>query len=462
MDLGTASLFDLPAARVEVDGAMVSGAVTAASTGSASDVLLSGIRAVQGVIAAQEVEKVRAVAEWAALHAVDDETTAATLTERGLDTGLPVAGPGAPLISDFAVMELAAVLGRTLDSGRSYVGQVVELAWRLPRTWARVLAGEVPVWRALKVADSTRLLPSEAAAYVDRHLAPFAHGMSWAQVDRLVEEALVRFDPDAAEERRRDADETRHVDLGIDQVDINGVAHGSTALDLPDALDLENAIARRAKVRGQLGDTDSLDARRAKALGEIAREDLTLDLPVADPATGEILRTVRGRSTELVFHLSEAALHGNVEGSVARCGTTRKPITAAQVKDWLGTTTGTIIVRPVRDLAGHQPVDSYEIPDRIRAQVTTRDHHCVFPHCAKPAQACDLDHIEPHGGGGETCACNLAPLCRGHHRLKTANRARYRMLTPGTYLWTTTVGSWLVDPTGTHDLGPRRARPPER
>ncbi len=119
----------------------------------------------------------------------------------------------------------------------------------------------------MRIADHTRLLPEDAAAFVDRQLAPYAHGCSWAQVDRLVEEALVRFDPEAAEERRRDARDHRHVDLGLDQVGYDGIAHGTTALDIADALDLEQAIARRAKLNGQLGDTDSLDVRRAKALG---------------------------------------------------------------------------------------------------------------------------------------------------------------------------------------------------
>ncbi len=157
------------------------------------------------MVAEQEIATLRAIAEWAGQHVVDDEADAATLIERGLDTGLPLAGPGAPLISDFAVMELSALLGRSLDSGRNYVGQVIELAHRLPKTWARLLDGEVPVWKALRVADTTRLLPLDAATFVDAQLAPFAHGCSWAQVDRLVEEALVRFDPEAAEERRRDA-----------------------------------------------------------------------------------------------------------------------------------------------------------------------------------------------------------------------------------------------------------------
>jgi hypothetical protein len=222
MDLGTAPLFDLTAPAAEAgEHAVV----------SRSDELLAEIRDDQDVIAERETAKLRKVAEWASLHVVADEAEAATLIERGLDTGLPLAGPGAPLISDFAVMEVSAFLGRSLDSGRNYVGQVIELAHRLPKTWGRVLDGEVPVWKALRVADHTRLLSLEAAAFVDAQLAPFAHGCSWAQVDRLVEEALVRFDPEAAEERRREAQKHRHVDLGLDNIGYDGIAHGTTSLD---------------------------------------------------------------------------------------------------------------------------------------------------------------------------------------------------------------------------------------
>ncbi len=312
MDLGTAPLFDLTATAVEADEPVVR---------SRSDELLTEIRDDQTAIAEREIAKLRRIAEWAAEHVVDDEAAAATLTERGLDTGLPVAGPGAPLISDFAVMELSALLGRSLDSGRNYVGQVVELAYRLPKTWARVLTGEVPVWKALRIADSTRLLPLDAASFIDAQLAPFADGCTWAQIDRLVETALVRFDPEAAEERRREAHEHRHVELGINQVDATGIAYGTTGLDIADALDLEQALARRAKLYGQLGDEDSLDVRRAKALGEIAREDLALDIEVADPDTGEITRTIPGRKTELTLHINAT------DHTVGRLGKTRTPIT---------------------------------------------------------------------------------------------------------------------------------------
>src|SRR5689334_11019916 len=153
MELGTGSLFDLPAtARVEADQP-----VPAPVAPSASEVLLTGIRDAQSVIADQEIVKIQQIVAWAALHTVTDASgEASTLTERGLDTEIPVAGPGAPLLSDFAVMDLAVVLGRSKDSGRAYIGQVVELAYRLPATYARVIAGQVPVWKALRIADTTR------------------------------------------------------------------------------------------------------------------------------------------------------------------------------------------------------------------------------------------------------------------------------------------------------------------
>src|SRR5205809_7465329 len=104
MDLGTAPLFDLTAPAAEADEADV--AVPMARSAE----LLIEIRDHRAVIAEREIATLRAVAEWAAEHVVADEADVSTLTERGLDTGRPLAGPGAPLISDFAVMELSALL----------------------------------------------------------------------------------------------------------------------------------------------------------------------------------------------------------------------------------------------------------------------------------------------------------------------------------------------------------------
>lgn len=78
--------------------------------------------------------------------------------------------------------------------------------------------------------------------------------------------------------------------------------------------------------------------------------------------------------------------------------------------------------RVVIDLNDHTQVDAYEVPDRLKERTALRDRTCVFPHCSRPAMTADCDHTVPwkaDGTGGPTCSCNLAPLCRRHHRAKT-------------------------------------------
>ncbi len=85
--------------------------------------------------------------------------------------------------------------------------------------------------------------------------------------------------------------------------------------------------------------------------------------------------------------------------------------------------------------------------------VRLRNPVCVFPHCTKRSRSCDLDHLDPHAKSGITCECNLAPLCRHHHQLKTHAGWRYQQLTPGTFLWHEPHGqTHLTTPTGTTDL----------
>ena len=93
-------------------------------------------------------------------------------------------------------------------------------------------------------------------------------------------------------------------------------------------------------------------------------------------------------------------------------------------------------MKPVLDLEAHDPVDSDVVPDRHAEITAVRDKTCVFPWCTRPARRCDTDHTIPAARGGPTCPCNLAPLCRRHHRIKTHGGWTYTTLEPGHYLWT--------------------------
>src|SRR4249919_87074 len=56
-----------------------------------------------------------------------------------------------------------------------------------------------------------------------------------------------------------------------------------------------------------------------------------------------------------------------------------------------------ISLKPVIDLpAGHVPVDSYEIPARLREQILLRNPADVFPYAAAVSRRIDVDHTIPY------------------------------------------------------------------
>jgi hypothetical protein len=153
----------------------------------------------------------------------------------------------------------------------------LELCHRLPRLWRRVQAGDLPAWRARRIAHATMTLPQEGARFVDDRVAAFAHKVGPATVDRLVEEALVRFDPHTAQERAEAAAEHRHVTVHTNHVDVRGTVYLSGELDPADALDLDQALDEGARRLAALGAPGSHQARRAAALGDLARLQPTLE-----------------------------------------------------------------------------------------------------------------------------------------------------------------------------------------
>ncbi|HXL94150.1 MAG TPA: HNH endonuclease signature motif containing protein, partial [Streptosporangiaceae bacterium] len=72
--------------------------------------------------------------------------------------------------------------------------------------------------------------------------------------------------------------------------------------------------------------------------------------------------------------------------------------------------------------------------------VMARNARCVAPGCGSPATACDQDHTREWEDGGITCGCNLAPLCRRHHKIKQAQGWKLEQPEPGILVWTTPAG----------------------
>ena len=83
---------------------------------------------------------------------------------------------------------------------------------------------------------------------------------------------------------------------------------------------------------------------------------------------------------------------------------------------------------------------AYQPSRALRHLVETRHSTCVFPGCRRPAAESDKDHTVPYDQGGKTCLCNLAPLCRRHHRAKQARGWHLEQPSSGTLIWTTPSG----------------------
>ena len=139
--------------------------------------------------------------------------------------------------------------GMSEQGARDYVGQVVELRDRLPRLWAQVMSGRLPVWKARRVAEQTIPLNAAAAGFVDAQLAEFAHRLSLTRISRCVEAAIIRCQPDLAERRAEAAAEGRGVWVEDDTTD--GTTRIEAVVDSPDAHAFDRALDDTATVLGR-------------------------------------------------------------------------------------------------------------------------------------------------------------------------------------------------------------------
>ncbi|MDT0188152.1 DUF222 domain-containing protein [Microbacterium sp. ARD31] len=424
-------------------------------------------------------------ARWADMHPPESIHSAATFATPGCEHEEPIAGVGAPLVAEFCIAELGAVLGLSSGAAKKLIGHALELRHRLPRLWTQVQSGLVPAWQARIVAETTihttPRLTVEAAGFVDAQVAAVAGRVAPAQLDRLVAEAIKRYDLAEADPASDPEDghlhvDPRHVTINDEDVHFAGTMRIEAEVDIADALDLGHAVSQGAAALKALGSTESLDVRRAKALGDLARTQTSLDLSSAtatEPATATKRDTADlPAARELVLHLHfDAHLEGvrTVFGPTGRMENGQRLVLLDQVKAWCGDTHTKITIKPVIDLTTEQTAPGYAIPDRIREQVVLRDRTCVFPWCTRPARRSDIDHIvaydhdadaEGRPQPGPTTTSNLACLCRSHHRLKTHTAWHYRMVEPGVFEWTSPhAHHYLRDHAGTRAFD---TTPPDR
>jgi hypothetical protein len=101
-----------------------------------------------------------------------------------------------------------------------------------------------------------------------------------------------------------------------------------------------------------------------------------------------------------------------------------------------------IRIAPIaRGHCDHARAETGYRPSRgLQHLVKVRNARCTAPGCGRPAARCDLDHTVAWDQGGLTCECDLAPLCRHHHKCKQNHGWTLEQPEPGVLRWKTPAG----------------------
>ncbi|MET0434764.1 MAG: DUF222 domain-containing protein [Cellulomonas sp.] len=367
-----------------------------------------------------------------------------------------------------------------IREGRAYAGALAD-------TGAALADGRIEPAKARAIVQGAGDEPAHVAAAVEAEVLPRVAGRSVTQVRADVARALNRVDPEGVADRHRTARAARTVSRP--RILQDGMAGLWAVLPAADAVRLDGTLDALARRSRQAGDPRTLDQLRAdelldRVLGAgghpVAADGTVLPShrdgahedhdafglvtgPDPEPAPAEVAPAradapaarprVGGESAaRAVVHLtmSLATLLGadDAPGDLAGYG----PIDAQQARAMaldLGSTWRRVVTDPLSGTVLDVGRTTYRPPAALADHVRHRDKYCTAPGCPVPATRCDLDHTRayhpPTDGTpprplGTTCAHNLGPLCRTHHRLKTAGILRVHQPTAGEFIWRTPTG----------------------
>ncbi|WP_371407382.1 hypothetical protein OHA10_18025 [Kribbella sp. NBC_00662] len=194
----------------------------------------------------------------------------------GRERAVVLGGEGCPEIAEFAIAEFGVVLGISPMVAARFIGEALALRHRFPFTWARVQAGDATPWKARQLASACVKLSQEAAAYVDRRIAPLIDSITPYRLDKIIRAAKLHADPDLARAEAAEAADERGVFVGRSD------DHGNKTIyaKAPAAAVIRHdaTIAAIADALKTFGDTRHLQHRRADAIGIIADPRYTQEL----------------------------------------------------------------------------------------------------------------------------------------------------------------------------------------
>ncbi len=346
----------------------------------------------------------------------------------------PPGGPEGDVVRDsveveFASTEIGAALHLTRRAADSQLGFALGLRERLPRVWDLLHCGDIDIRRARTIVDGTDHLSAGTARQVADAILHAAPRLTTGQLAARIRRLCVETDPGEAKTRYEAAIEDRRV---VIEATSDGTAN-LYAINLP--------ADRAAAIKNRLhsGALDLKTAGETRTMDQL-RTDVFLDLLESNHSHP----TKTGGGVDLQISLPTLLGVDNLAVEIRGLGPVLaqvgRNIAAQSDGEWRYAITDTDTDGTTLDVGLMPRRPTAALKRLVQAQHRT----CVFPGCRVPSADCDLDHRVAVADGGPTTACNLAPLCRHHHRAKHQAPWRYQQTSRTQHTFTSPLGHTYI------------------
>jgi hypothetical protein len=335
-----------------------------------------------------------------------------------------------------------------------------EVIDRLPQVFDALDAGELDVPKARAICDAVVDLGDDIARGVVDKVVDKAREQTTAELRARLRRLVLAADPGRAENRARREITQRRVQAFVNDNNLATLAGYELAPHRVAAvIERLDAIAKAAK---SAGDARRVDQIRADAfLDLLVGEGIAVGEPISDgglPGTD----TATATATASVQAATAAALPGprrgvidlqvplttlmgltRLPGEVAGWGPVISEIATQVAREQTDATWRYSVYNSFGELAHHGIVRRR--PAAVdEAFVKARDRTCRAPGCRRGARGCDVDHTVDWQHSHDSRRCNLACLCKRHHRFKHEAGAQLVQLSPGVLMWQTPLGPQYV------------------
>jgi hypothetical protein len=340
----------------------------------------------------------------------------------------------APDAEDLAVRAAAAELSMRLQipagtlRNRAYEATV--LRERLPQVWARFADGVAGYADARTAVEASTTFTNGDARLdeLDQSLADLIGTTTSAKFRQRVRTLCAKLDSATLETRHTRAYATRRV--VVEHID-DGMSWVQLLVSSVDA----------AKIRARLDTT-------ALSMSGTAEEPRTLDQLRADVGvawlTGETTPTAANVEVIVTVPLLTIVGQGDEPANLDGVG----PIDAATARQLFADAPS--FLRLAVDPITSAPLDldrtRYRPTKAQRRWLALRHGRCTRPGCNRLAVDSDIDHLQDWFFHGPTDIANLAPTCRGDHRLKHTTRFTVTKAKNGTVSWRSPTARTYTDP----------------